>query len=653
MGQDKIMAQRGSVTIFLSLSLLLIISFVSTALQSARMAGSRYLFLLASESVVTSMSGAFDTNLWQQYRVLGLSDVERADRIGRDCGKVYEREEGLFRITLDSWQIAEQITLADQGADGWRQSVTAYMEKEIPANLMSELWEKTGMAEKLSDYAERYQDIRSVMEPVIELEQQIREVEKQYSHGLELLQNSRKLASQMEELIAEMENWRFDETEMENADSPGQGGTDQQQRIQEALNVMRQCKEELEQLLGTKSGLSSVLDQANRIIANAQALQGQLSQVIGRLEGVKEASYLSVLSDFGGYGQQLALRIENLAAMPESIQQLIRKGQEAEKLRIPSLEEMISGDGIWQLSQWKSFLGELGGLHLEEGAEILTEGSDSDRKSLLDYRNLKEWLSDGFLGILLPEYSQISDRRIARVFVRSGPPEDRDWPEQAYENLLYGEYALRYTAHWGEDGKEGLQYETEYLIAGNPSDRENLSEVALSLLGIRGAANLAYLLQDSASRSQAETAAGGISAALGGWLPVGVATIFLLALWAAAEAVCDVRGLLQEKKIPLWKTAETWTVSWDQLWKLSGTGLPEGTWYGEAAEGMDYEAYLRILLYLTPLQDKCYRTMEAAEENLQASDSGLKLDQTIYRATWNIQGKAAGQPCELSLTYGY
>ncbi len=68
---------RGEITLFLSLILVVMISFLCTALQSARIAGSRYLFSLAAEASARSLLAVYDTSAWEQYRILMLSDEEK------------------------------------------------------------------------------------------------------------------------------------------------------------------------------------------------------------------------------------------------------------------------------------------------------------------------------------------------------------------------------------------------------------------------------------------------------------------------------------------------------------------------------------------------------------------------------------------------
>ena len=68
---------------------------------------------------------------------------------------------------------------------------------------------------------------------------------------------------------------------------------------------------------------------------------------------------------------------------------------------------------------------------------------------------------------------------------------------------------------------------------------------------------------------------------------------------------------------------------------------------------MSYEDYLRILLFLTPLSEKCFRTMVTAEENLRADRPQFTIDSALCRAVVTAGGRAAGQEYEMSLEYGY
>ena len=55
--------------------------------------------------------------------------------------------------------------------------------------------------------------------------------------------------------------------------------------------------------------------------------------------------------------------------------------------------------------------------------------------------------------------------------------------------------------------ESALQYETEYLIAGKASDRENLKAVANRILGLRFLANYVYLSGSSEWKAASGSAA--------------------------------------------------------------------------------------------------------------------------------------------------
>lgn len=650
--------KKGSITVFLSLCLLVLISFVSTAYQSARIAGSRYLFSQSARAIVTSMCGAYDTSLWQQYRVLALTDTALAETIGDECEQLYEKTAGLFPITIDSRTMTDEVMLTDEGADGWLTSVISYMEYEIPSDLVTLLFEKVDVAGKFSDLADWYHEVENLMEPILKLEEQIRDLEEKYREARELVQESKELAAEAKELIAQIENRNVgQETESavdtEGSENPqGENGTEEVS-LQDMLDSLKNCTEKIQRLAGEKSKFASMLDEVSDVISQVESLDSQLTEVITALKGSGENTFLTTLGELEGYGKQLKQRLDSLLTMPEEIQKIVNTADKMDGLTVPSPGEVISGDGLAELWEWKDFLEEFGVLDVAETSEQPTEGEEEDKKSLTDFRNLREWLSDGYLTLLLPEADNLSDHQIQRVLPREDTESESSILYGGYQNLLYGEYALRYTAQYGEDGGAGLQYETEYLIAGKEGDKENLAETATYLMGVRAGANLVYLLQNTACREQVKTMARSISLAVGGLLPESLVTIFLLILWATGEAFCDVRGLLNGKSVPLWKTEESWFLSWDNLWKLLTPEFRTEIQGADTTEGMDYEDYLRVLLFLVPLQEKCYRTMEVAEENLRETEGTFDMEQAIYRATWNISGTAAGKKCQVSIPGGY
>lgn len=689
--------REGVVTVFLALCLMILFSFLCTCLQSARLAGSRYLFAQATGAMAESIFGAYDTDLWQQYRILALTDRDKAAAIAADCKKVYEAEEGLYHIRLDSWEFANERTLTDEGASFWQKSVLEYMKYEIPADLLSMLWEQADLAGRLSNLKQYIQNFRELMKPILEAEKQIKEMETRFCEATELLKSCKELVEEMGVLIHQMELWKesagavteggeigtqgegygteagetseegvsgdgsSDEVPEEDTSGgnisgegvSGENGSGTEITLEMLLSSFQRCADIMKKMSRERSDWEDMLGRISNTITDVQKLQSQLNKVIEDLHGEKEQSWLTVIADIGSYADTLTRRLGVLSSLPDDLRKLIEAAAGIDQLRVPTAEEMLDGDGINQIMEWKSYLDRLQGVETIEPQETPAEGTLSDKRSLADFENLGEWLRSGVWQLLLPGAGVVSTEHLARNLDRSERSTDAGMLEQAYQNLVYGEYALKYTSDFCDSDAAGLRYETEYLIVGSDSDEQNLLSVLSALFAIRGAADLIYLLQDADSRTQAEAMSQAISAALGGILPATVAQIMLLTLWAMGEALCDVRGLIAGKSVPMWKTDATWTLSWENLWKLANNTPEVGNTFLEGADGMKYADYLRLLLFVIPIEDKCYRTMEVAEENLSRNHAGLRLDQAIYQAEIQVEGVAAGRHCSYAAPYGY
>ena len=192
------------------------------------------------------------------------------------------------------------------------------------------------------------------------------------------------------------------------------------------------------------------------------------------------------------------------------------------------------------------------------------------------------------------------------------------------EKLLFQEYLFKsftcYTTAGkgkGEKGKEAphaLDYEIEHIIAGKGKDKDNLAEVAKKLVRIREVVNFAYIQTDSAKVGEASMLAAVLCAATATPEAIEAVKQAILLAWAYAESICDVRTLLKGGKVPLMKTAATWKTGIMSIFNPGGTGVLNTN------EGLDYETYLRALLFLRNEADKCGRAMDIMEANIRMTD---------------------------------
>lgn len=625
----------GQITIFLSLLLMTLISFLCVALASARSAGSRYLFSLASEAAAKSMFAAYDTKVWEQYRILMLTDEELAGQLGEECAQAYTGG-ALFPVVVSAVELTEPRTFGEEGARAWEEGAVSYMENRLPAELISWLWEQSGLASGLEDLTRWVTGFRDLLEPLTQLEQRLCELEAQLSEAVEAFAEGKRLAESIGDSAQALSQLA------EAGAEPEELGA--------AWNALKDTFEQIQGYAqGRQDSLSRLMSTASEQLEAAGALKRQVEELAGSLAG-GESPGAAVMAGIGDYIASLTERAGFLERLPE---QLTGQRELLERLggfSMPSLEEVLSGNAGAALSSLAAAASGLSGAEWNPERLEAEEGSEADRADLRRLLELKDWLDEGILWMTLEDSGSVSQASLEERLVRTQRAGDNGLLDQAYRNLLYGEYALRYTASYTGEGRAGLKYETEYLIAGQDSDSANLAAVASQLLLMRGAANLAFLMTDEAKRTEARTVAAGISAALGGFVPAALLAMALMVLWALAEAVCDVRGLFAGRRVPFWKSASDWQLSWGNILDLFGDGFLKSA---DRESGMDYEAYLRLLLFLVPLREKCFRTMEIAQENLRADRNGFEIGRAISRAVVTVTGQAAGQNCRQQLSYGY
>lgn len=197
--------------------------------------------------------------------------------------------------------------------------------------------------------------------------------------------------------------------------------------------------------------------------------------------------------------------------------------------------------------------------------------------------------------------------------------------ESWYDTILYQQFLQTQFGCYREKcaGDGALDYELEYIEAGKQSDRENLKSVVQKLLLLREGVNFAYLQTDVVKKQEAYGVATALAASVGIAPAAGLIAQGILAAWAYAESILDVRTLLVGGKIAWMKTAESWSSS------LLGLGalLTGSARAKEVESGEDYQGYLQKLLYLKSKRSLNYRAMDLLE--LRAGMKGnrkLRMD---------------------------
>lgn len=245
--------------------------------------------------------------------------------------------------------------------------------------------------------------------------------------------------------------------------------------------------------------------------------------------------------------------------------------------------------------------------------------------------NPLEWVRDiqkkGIYAFLLPEedLSQKSidlNTCIGRRDLEKGNFSSGEAAAGA-EKLLFRLYLDKYFLDVSEEPTDrALDYELEYMVVGKSEDAANLKGAVRRLLLLREAANMVFLETNAAKRQEAAAIALTLASAAGHPELEPVVEQGILAAWAYAESLSDMRILLNGGKVMPVKTEEQWHTDLRHLSaSISGTDAEQ------QKSGLSYSNYLQLLLWTTSDQKLAERAMDMIEKN-----TDVKMDHMLSRA---------------------
>lgn len=189
--------------------------------------------------------------------------------------------------------------------------------------------------------------------------------------------------------------------------------------------------------------------------------------------------------------------------------------------------------------------------------------------------------------------------------------------EGTLDKLYLISYILEHFCNYAKvEETHPLEYETEYLIGGQKEDLENLEIILKKIQHLRFIPNYLYLQTDEEKKTEARTLATVISIALASPEATEIVQQGILIAWAYGESIMDLRTLMTGKKVPVIKTRENWQLSMASLLKL-GTKEDTGAEGAKEEEGIGYEEYLKILLFMEKQECLQSRVLDLIEWNMQ------------------------------------
>ncbi|MFR8168888.1 MAG: DUF5702 domain-containing protein [Lachnospiraceae bacterium] len=261
----------------------------------------------------------------------------------------------------------------------------------------------------------------------------------------------------------------------------------------------------------------------------------------------------------------------------------------------------------------------------EKVGDISAQKPQEEVKNPIEDAN--QWKKSAVLSLVVRDESQLSNKAIALEHTlehRQKETGNLSVQGAILEELWFVKYLETHMGSYRQvSSNHALDYEWEYILNGESSDRDNLKETVKSLIMIREIANMGYLIQDQQKCIEAEE----LAVALMGWSmnpPVVDATKWgILAAWAYSESILDVRALLEGRRIAWIKNAEQWTTGINQ----TGEAVDGFAMAKDCENGWDYLKYLQFLICMKKDSAVNYRSMDIIEVNTNAMyEKSIQMD---------------------------
>lgn len=601
------MQKKGSITVFLSLVFIIVSALICGLLESARTAGVRFYLQTAADSAIDSVFSNYHRRLWEDYGLIlwQCSGEERAKAHLEHYLLPYLEKSSWYRLGEPDIAISDIQYVTDQGGAWFEQEILDFMKYNIV------------------DF-EHDPDTSAALLKGIEEAEAMKEISDAYGkHSKE----AAKLEKALSKISANLNEQKLLYEEVQR--SAGEENTGK------ASRHIGRIKSNIHKLDNQLAGYIKRADELSRNLARTEEKYTEqwekLSPENRELLKAKTDSYKEYTEQDGERRRETEQKVreakENIFDLDEALGILeeIEEWEDEE-------EEDGEIDMLWvDFSElWTEIK-----IPLIESAHGI---ADEEKEEILETAG--DILGGSLLELVLPEGREISYGVVNKEDLPSAKALNprREEEISLLDGMIIDEYACRYFADFTDQSEKEIRYELEYIINGEEKEPNNLSAVLWKILAIREGLNYMHIITDSQKMKEVNTLASTIAGAFG--VP-GLLILFvclIVGIWALGESVLDLRSLLAGKKVPIFKTAEDWKLSLDGLMKIGRKeGLPQEEGEGE---GIDYQAYLRLLLLTQDQQTQNYRMMDIIETNMRYTEEKFRMRHMIYAMSCSVSCKS-------------
>lgn len=668
---------RAQITVMATLVFMIVISFVTTCVNAAAMSGYNTVIKQACSLSDESVFTAYSNDMLRQFDIFALkkSDIinDKVNQYIKTSINTHSKDIKLVNAQYDGYRY-----MTDNGGYGVEEQIVRYMQS--------------------GGYIDVIRDYNSVKDGI----KQSDSVSKVFSDIVEVKDTAQESWIDMKQLINVCDNIGDKEDEL-------------QQYAKQLVNTVNTLKKEeltQDELDNTKKDIAENVEEIRDAADEIKDMSYKIYDIIDTYEGHMTDTTQQISASYEAlkrHKEELGYTV--YSAMKDDINNMESCGEEqngspvdvveaAVDNDISVLDELLkksdinirqdeSIDNIINMSENVQRL--CGELKVREVADRYREYIDEDdsKQDINVLTRIYKLFKEGITGLVID--TDISDKTIEydnlADSVVTGTACD-DISNLSIRSALVNEYIIsrfqNYTDYIDSENKGTkdilsedrlLDYETEYILCGGKSDKDNLCEVITKLSHIREGANLLYLITDSQKKNECFTLAVQILGYTGNMVLIKAAQYLIMTLWAYAESIVELRGLYSGESISIIKNAGDWETDINGLINLGRENISSGSvqWLKNAGKNrkgtvqpddketdeilsLDYAGYLRILLLMQNGTTRNARVMSAMELVMVAlGHNDFRMKDYIYEAdgTATFAYVKNGQQYTQKLSYSY
>ena len=650
---------RAQITVMAAMVFMIVVSFVTTCVDSAAMSGYNTIIKQSCSLSDESVFAAYSNDLLEQFDIFALkkSDIinEKIPQYIKENIKTYSKDLSLTEASYTGYKY-----MTDNGGYGVEEQIIKYMKSGGYADVVKN-YNAVNNRIKESDA------VRRVTEAICSTQAAAGESSSVMSLLINTCSDMDEKENEISSMVAECKKNMDELYYMYEADDVNilskysrkiERISDEIHNISQDILYQASSYEELR----TKSE-QSIRECHEKLNFNrsdiSDELYQELSEDIDRL--YTEYGDADVLSE--GYIRDSVDNdnsiIENIVGNMQAVQDICMKISE------PDVEKQEYITKIEKI--YEDIESEINGFSIKtivQEYEQYTFRADDYNTSITSLNKIYQILKEGAAGLVIDgeisdksmDYSDLADTYVSGSYGGDGIS-NIDIRQALVSEYIISRYA-GYTDYIEKNGQQTgyiekkdravgrlLDYEIEYILCGRQSDKDNLNEVLFKLVLIREGLNLSYLVTDVQKKNECFGLALQLLGYTGNMVLIKAAQYFIMSIWAYAESVMELRELYAGESIATVKNADNWITDINTVISSGAAGLKTSLFSDKnkarketgstpGYNSLDYMDYMRILLLIKDRTARNAGIMSAMELVMIAlGHEDFRMKEYIYEAS--------------------